>query len=490
MLRILKLATSFSKESDPADGDLSSESKTKTNPSDDDERRLASGHSPTLTPQRSVSASMNNDNVTSANENDSSRESVSIKGGRTNSAPEVPLLPDGNIDFDALYEDPNENELLVESQGSVVKHLISQVKIGMDLTKVVLPTFILERRSLLEMYADCFAHPDVFLKAAELETPRDRMVQIVRWYLSSFHASRKSAVAKKPYNPILGEVFQCWWNLENDSDQPGSAEINKDGPIPWCNNNQLVFIAEQVSHHPPISAFYAEHPCKKVSLCAHVWTKSKFLGLSIGVHNIGCGTVRLLDRKEEYISSFPNGYGRSILTVPWIELGGSTSIKCPQTGYYCNIEFLTKPFYGGKKHRISGEIFAPKDKKPFLTITGEWNGSMEAKWTEGSTESFVDTRRLPIIKKRVRRIEEQSENESRKIWKEVTLGLKYNNVDQATNAKIYIEQKQRDEAQARKEKNETWEPRFFYEEDGAWHYKNPLEKRMNVQITRPPTSSS
>lgn len=34
----------------------------------------------------------------------------------------------------------------------------------MDLTKVVLPTFILERRSLLEMYADFFAHPDLFVK--------------------------------------------------------------------------------------------------------------------------------------------------------------------------------------------------------------------------------------------------------------------------------------------------------------------------------------
>jgi len=34
----------------------------------------------------------------------------------------------------------------------------------MDLTKVVLPTFILERRSLLEMYADYFAHPDLFLR--------------------------------------------------------------------------------------------------------------------------------------------------------------------------------------------------------------------------------------------------------------------------------------------------------------------------------------
>lgn len=52
----------------------------------------------------------------------------------------------------------------LEGQGSVISHLLSQVKIGMDLTKVVLPTFILERRSLLEMYADFFAHPDIFIR--------------------------------------------------------------------------------------------------------------------------------------------------------------------------------------------------------------------------------------------------------------------------------------------------------------------------------------
>lgn len=66
--------------------------------------------------------------------------------------------------FVALYEDESESDLSMESHGSVVTHLLSQVKIGMDLTKVVLPTFILERRSLLEMYADYFAHPDLFLK--------------------------------------------------------------------------------------------------------------------------------------------------------------------------------------------------------------------------------------------------------------------------------------------------------------------------------------
>lgn len=56
----------------------------------------------------------------------------------------------------------------MESHGSVVTHLLSQVKIGMDLTKVALPTFILERRSLLEMYADYFAHPDQFVRYCKL----------------------------------------------------------------------------------------------------------------------------------------------------------------------------------------------------------------------------------------------------------------------------------------------------------------------------------
>ncbi len=51
----------------------------------------------------------------------------------------------------------------LDQHGSVITHLLSQVRIGMDLTKIVLPTFILEKRSLLEMYADFLAHPDLFV---------------------------------------------------------------------------------------------------------------------------------------------------------------------------------------------------------------------------------------------------------------------------------------------------------------------------------------
>lgn len=96
----------------------------------------------------------------------------------------------------------------------------------MDLTKIVLPTFILERRSLLEMYADFFAHPDIFTEISEKESPEQRIIQVLKWYLSAFRlvsvylfyviftlfnnfsASRKTTVAKKPYNPILGRKWK------------------------------------------------------------------------------------------------------------------------------------------------------------------------------------------------------------------------------------------------------------------------------------------
>ncbi|KAL0118802.1 hypothetical protein PUN28_009458 [Cardiocondyla obscurior] len=409
----------------------------------------------------------------------------STTGDKRKEPPLPPIKGDGSVDYDALYEEESETEMdSMESHGSVVAHLLSQVKIGMDLTRVALPTFILERRSLLEMYADYFAHPDQFVSIADMPTPRERMVQVIRWYLCSFHAGRKSGVAKKPYNPILGEIFRCHWNIPNVNPSDNAAEpINKlasDGPVPWCKENQLAFVAEQVSHHPPVSAFYAEHVGKKISFGAHVWTKSKFLGLSIGVHNVGKGWVNVLQHGEEYVLTFPNGYGRSILTVPWIELGGSVTISCVQTGYHATVEFLTKPFYGGKRNRITCQAYQAGDKKPFLVINGEWSGAMEVKALDGKSEIFADVRELGTERKLVKTVCEQDECESRRVWRDVTVGLRINDMDKATAAKCAIEQKQREEARLRKENNIPWQTKLFKEtKDGGWVYIRPLVDRIH-----------
>jgi hypothetical protein len=73
-----------------------------------------------------------------------------------------------------------------------------QVGASMDLTKMALPAFVLEHRSLLEMYADFFSHPDDFVVITDMPTSEQRFVSVVRFYLSSFYAARKTGT----YSPI------------------------------------------------------------------------------------------------------------------------------------------------------------------------------------------------------------------------------------------------------------------------------------------------
>ena len=64
----------------------------------------------------------------------------------------------------------------------------------------------------------------MYVRIPDNSDPRERMVAIVRYYLSSFHAARKGTVAKKPYNPILGEIFRCYWDLPNSTRASPSDE--------------------------------------------------------------------------------------------------------------------------------------------------------------------------------------------------------------------------------------------------------------------------
>uniref|UniRef100_A0A8C0CZ30 Oxysterol-binding protein n=1 Tax=Balaenoptera musculus TaxID=9771 RepID=A0A8C0CZ30_BALMU len=220
----------------------------------------------------------------------------------------------------------------------------------------------------------------------------------------------------------------------------------------------ITFMAEQVSHHPPVSAFYAECFNKKIQFNAYIWTKSQFLGMSIGVHNIGQGCVSCLDPDERYILTFPDGYGRSILTVPWVELGGECNINCSKTGKSANIVFHTKPFCGGKKHRITAEIFSPNDKKSFCSIEGERNGVLYAKYSTGENVVFIDTKKLPY--------------KSHCLWKDVTFNLKIRDTDAANEAKHRLEERQRAEPEKGRKRKFNGRQGYFMKMENAGFMMN------------------
>ena len=54
-----------------------------------------------------------------------------------------------------------QTEEVVEENRSMLMHLLKQIRPGMDLSRVVLPTFILEPRSLLEKFSDYYYHCDL-----------------------------------------------------------------------------------------------------------------------------------------------------------------------------------------------------------------------------------------------------------------------------------------------------------------------------------------
>ena len=74
-------------------------------------------------------------------------------------------------------------------------------------------------------------------------------------------------------------------------------------------------------------------------------------------------------------------------------------VKCEKTGYHAEIEFLSKPFFGGKPHRIVGSIYKPEHKKPIMTLKGEWNGIIHAKPSHGKEFTFLDVKAKPEVSK-------------------------------------------------------------------------------------------
>jgi len=70
---------------------------------------------------------------------------------------------------------------------STVGHMVRSLMPGQDLTRVTIPSWFLESRSLLEKMTDTMMHPQLLLPASTQATPEERMISLARWYVSGWH---------------------------------------------------------------------------------------------------------------------------------------------------------------------------------------------------------------------------------------------------------------------------------------------------------------
>ncbi|KAI1889865.1 hypothetical protein AGOR_G00167320 [Albula goreensis] len=347
-------------------------------------------------------------------------------------------------------------ETVSEENKSLIWTLLKQLRPGMDLSKVVLPTFILEPRSFLDKLSDYYYHADLLSQAAAEESPYCRMKQILKWYLSGFYKKPKGL--KKPYNPILGETFRCCW-LHPQTDS--------------CT----FYIAEQVSHHPPISAF---HVCnRKDGFCINgsILAKSKFYGNSLSAILDGKARLVLLTRDEEYVITMPYAHCKGILYgTMTLELGGKITIDCEKTKYFTELEFKLKPFLGSScnVNQITGKIRTDDDV--LATVEGHWDGEvlLHEKKTGHRTVLWSPTPdiRQQRLKRRVVRADQQGEFESERLWQHVTSAIVNRDQDRATQEKFILEEAQRKESRERGDR--AWSPHLFTLDPAynEWRYKH------------------
>ncbi|KAI9773122.1 MAG: Oxysterol-binding protein- protein 8 [Geoglossum simile] len=181
---------------------------------------------------------------------------------------------------DDARQDPatQEEETVVEpDQGNVLSHIISQLRPGADLSRVVLPTFILEPKSMLERITNFMQHPETLLPMPTINDPVQRFVSVVKFYLSGWHI--KSLGVKKPLNPILGERFTCYWEYLDDT--------------------RGFYISEQTSHHPPKSSYFYMCPEHYIRIDGTLKPRSKFLGNSAASMMEGIAILRLLNQGKK-----------------------------------------------------------------------------------------------------------------------------------------------------------------------------------------------
>lgn len=339
-------------------------------------------------------------------------------------------------------------EVVEPDQGNVLSHIISQLRPGADLSRVVLPTFILEPRSMLERITNFMCHPEMLLPIPGIDDPVQRFAAVVKFYLSGWHI--RPPGVKKPLNPILGEIFTCYWDLPDKT--------------------RAYYVSEQTSHHPPKSSYFYMIPDHQIRIDGTLKPRSKFLGNSAASLMEGTAILSLLSRKSEetgkperYILTQPNMYARGILFGKMkYELGDHSIVRCPELGLVADIEFKVKGWVAGTYNAIGGCIKNERTGEQLFELSGLWSEEMFIRDIKtGHKEMFFNALRAKPSPPLVRPIEEQEERESQRLWLPTVKAVKARNHELATDEKTKVEDMQREEAAKRAQDGVEWRPRLF-----------------------------
>lgn len=238
--------------------------------------------------------------------------------------------------------------LPVEGHSEV--NLCSVLSLGKDLSKITMPVIFNEPLSFLQRVAEYMEYSNLLTKASLEPTAIGRLQYVAAFAVSAL-ASNWERLGK-PFNPLLGETY----------------ELQRDG---------FRILCEQVSHHPPISAFHADN--EDFIFHGSINPKLKFCGKSIEIHPKGVLTVELTKWNEVYTWQNVNCILHNVLVGQiWMEQLGALEIK--QNGEQmlaATLNFKNAGANGKDLHQVEGFI-TDQNKRKLLYLYGKWTEKLRS----------------------------------------------------------------------------------------------------------------
>ena len=259
------------------------------------------------------------------------------------------------------YEDGIRKKLKLDADNRPKVSLWGILKsmIGKDMTKMTLPVSFNEPTSLLYRVVEDMEYTDLLDTAADRADSTERLVYVAG-FAASEYASTIGRVAK-PFNPLLGETYEYV--------RPDLG---------------YRFVIEQVSHHPPVGAAYAE--AAKWTYYGESAVKSKFYGKSFEFNPLGTWFLHLRTPQggeELYTWKKVTSSVVGIITGnPTVDNYGPMEIRNHTTGEVALLDFKPKGWKASSAYQVSGKV-CDKDGRVRWSMGGRWNDKIYARLTPG-----------------------------------------------------------------------------------------------------------
>mmetsp|Transcript_5517 Transcript_5517/g.8428 ORF Transcript_5517/g.8428 Transcript_5517/m.8428 type:complete len:758 (+) Transcript_5517:489-2762(+) len=342
-------------------------------------------------------------------------------------------------DADHVDEEP------VEKATEEKKGLMALLKqaVGSDLTAISMPISIHEPTSFLQRMAENVQYNHLLDKAAMCDNPIDQLMYVTAFAVSTYSCNTRTG---KPFNPYLGETYEY-----------------------TDPSNKSKFVAEQVSHHPPIGACQLEN--ENFLFYQDQAVKTKFGGNNLDVTPTGQSHVVLKKSNNHFTwRGVRTVVYNIIIGSMWVDHFGDTEVVSLSGGEKAKLKMNKCGWFSKGRYEVKATLYDANGKEQ-NQLVGMWNAQLTEK--KGGRVVWENTLAEPVpgdkhslsphvhdLCKMEAYMQDSLPKTDSRFRKDVTAMQRGDNKAAAAEKKR-LEERQRSKRKDRNDNEEEWQPKYF-----------------------------